>query len=317
MLLGYTDFQNDPIVDEQHGYERAFFDNYRNEIIFIREGKLEYLINGKNVNTQDNDTTGYIKQIVLSPDYQIGIEILDIQRDGLGQGDFYGERTRIIDLSTRDNVIVEGVMFAHAFIANHYLYNIVFDYADNEFLDIINLQTMEHTRIKTGENNITFLYQIGERVYAQVESKKTAFLLDGEQMIETPERYNKTLPNLGDAMEYIDDIAPLHSRNHWYVEPNEIDTMIKNTRLLNIYPDGRIDETIINFKRNDIIQILDVTNYKDDKVALCYYTKNPTTEEIRAYVAIYNLDGEEVGLTDITAVDQDDSGRFMYLDYVE
>jgi len=306
------------VVDTQYGYERAYFDNYRNQMIFIREGKLGYLIDGKKVDTQGEEgITGYIKQVVLSPNYQIGIEILDIQRDSLGQGAFYGERTRIIDLGTRDSVIVDGVMFAHAFIANHYLYNLVFDYDGNEFLDMIDLRTMEHTRIGTAENNITFMYQVGDNVYAQVSSKKTAFLLDGKEMIERKELYNETLPVLESAMEYIDDIAPMHSNNHWYIEPHEDDIKIKETRLLNVHPDGKINETILKFENDNVVHITDATNYGVDHVAIFYRTKEPGTEDLGAYVAIYDLNGKKVETREITSLKGNDTGRFTYLDYVE
>jgi hypothetical protein len=317
LSLAYTDFSADTLVDEQHGYERAFFDNYRHDIIFIREGKLEYLKNRHTLNTASDGTTGYIEQVILSPKYQIGIEILDIKRSDMVNSSFYGEKTRIINLNTLESVIVDGVMFAHAFIVNDYLYNLVFDYDVGEFLDMINLTTMEHTRIDTTENNITFLYQIGDAAYAQVAAKKTAFLLDGNKMIEQKHMYDEKLPVLDDAMEYIDDIAPVNAKDHWYIESLQDTAEASEVHVLRMHPNGTHTSSTLPLKRTDTIQVIDAANYGPDHVALCYLTKNPQTEEFRTYIAIYDLNGKQIAELDITEVDETHDGRFMYLNYVE
>jgi len=317
--LAYNEIDGNIIVDEQYGYERGFFDNYRREIIFIKAGKLEYLINNKRLNTARDGITGYVEQVVLSPDYQIGIEILDF-KIGADMGSFWGEKTRIMNLQTLESVTVDGAMFAHAFIAGNYLYNIAHDYNSAEFLNMIDLETMTHTQIKTGENDITFLYQIGAQVYAQVASKKTAFLLDGMQMIEDKEKYDKRLPSTevggAYATEYLDDVAPINSGEHWYVEPVKEDEPIRRLRLVRIHSNGTFDNTFINFKERNVEHITDVTNYGSDYVAILYRTKDIGADKLGAHIGIYDLNGGELETREVTSVKGEDDGRFMYLSYV-
>lgn len=191
VILAYNNFSNDMIIDTQNGYSRAYFDNYRQQMIFKKERALEYMIDGRPFTTASDKLSGYISEILVNDKYQIGVEILNPEADSFGEGLFWSTKSRVIDLNTQESVIVDGLLFNDNLIADDYFYGVTFSKSDRElatdavagsepmdyYLDIIDLRTMQHQKINTTENDIRFLYQMGNKVYGQAESQKQHFYL--------------------------------------------------------------------------------------------------------------------------------------------
>lgn len=329
ILMAYNDFSSEMIVDEQSDYSRAYFDKYRKQMIFQKEGQLNYLIDGKEMTTATDEISGYTSQVLFNDKYQVGVEILDIKNGSLGEGQFWGTKSRIIDLHTKQNIILDGLLFNTNMLAGDYFYGFTFSKTDAEveseeeqesedverYLDIIDLRTMEHKRFNTTEQEISFLYQKGDKVYGQSDAKKTAFVFDRLNMQEQKTKYNDKL--LVDKSEWpiLKDIAPLNSNQHWYITPvKEYDTVMQ-AKLMQL-SNNDIKEVMLDFQRDDVIQIMDVANYGTEYVALFLTTKDDDGT-LHAIITVFDLYGKEVHRKEITEIRTNDYGRFTYLDYVE
>jgi len=319
ILLGYNDFQQKMVVDDQHGYAKGYFDNYRNQIIFATEGSLEYMLGNKQITTGTDELTGYVYDVVLNDTYQIGIEILDVKRADLGSDKFFGARTRIIDLNTQESVTITGFPAKCILDTNKYVYCDNYDDDDNDFLDIIDVEMMEHTRLDTNDKNLTFFYQIGNEMFVQSREQKKTFKIDGSKLIEESNSLLKEYPVLDGGIGYkmIKDIAPINSTEHWYVNPLKRFDKPYAAEIFKFFP-NKVDRVLIDFGRKDIIQIVDVANYGDEHVAILYQTQLVHDDPIYDYIAVYDMRGQLVELrdvSDLTGVGK--RGRVIALDYVQ
>jgi hypothetical protein len=317
ILLAYNDFEHDMIVDEQHGYAKGYFDNYRKQMIFTTEWTLDYLMGDHQMTTTTNDVTGYVYQVWMNEGYQIGIEMLDIDRNNLGQGDFDGARMRIIDLKTDNSRIITGFP-SHTMLAGHYVYCNNYDTKNNRFLDIIDVEKMTHVRLSTNDHDFTFFYQMGKDVFVQDAHTETTFLIKENQLIEQPTPAYNVYPNIdeGSGSEMLKDIAPINSGEHWYVNPLKQYGAIYWAELLKFSSD-KVARVFIDFARDDIIQIVDVANYGKDYVAILYETRMAQGEPVREYVSVYDMSGNMVQHKEMTELVGDKPGRFTALDYLE
>jgi len=316
ILLAYSDATDELVVDQQNGYARAYFDNYRKQIIFSAQGTLDYMMNGQQFSTATEDITGYVFEVLLNNQYQIGVEVIDITDGTLGKGQFWGTKSRIIDLSSKRSVVVDGLLFNRNMIVDDYFYGFTFDDDDNQFLEIVDLRTMEHRRINTTKNKINFLYQSGDQVYGQSEVSQTTFAFHGLNMTEEKSTYNDKLVLTTDPWYILKDIAPIQSTEHWYIEPGKYGTRFNQVRLLQMKEDRTINESWLQLKRDDVSQILDVSNYGADHVAVYYEAKDQENDQWYTFITVYDLNGHEVSSTEIERIRKGE-GRFLYLDYVE
>jgi len=316
LLLTYNDMSNDLLIEQQYGYARAYFDNYRKQIIFSGQGTLDYLFGGEQFTTATESLSGYVFELLFNETYQIGVEIIDIKDGSLGQGQFWGTKSRIIDLQNKSNVIVEGLFFNRNMIAGHYFYGFTFNEDEDQLLEIIDLRTMDHRRINMKKNKITFLYQNGDQVYGQSEAEKTTFVFDGLDMQETKDKYDSKLSFSTDPWYILKNIAPTHSSEHWYVEAGKYGTQFNQVRFIQIKGNGEIDEKSLKLQRDDVSQILDVSNYGDKHIAVYYEAKDVKSEQWYTFITVYDLDGNKVANTEIESV-RNGHGRFLYLDYLE
>jgi hypothetical protein len=315
ILLVYNDLNNEMMIDHQHGYERAYYDNYRHQIIFTTQWTLDYMLGDKYLNTTTEELGGYVYQVLFNDKYQIGIEMLDIDRSDLGQGDFDGARIRIKDLNRDKDLIVSGFP-SNVMLAGDYVYCNNYDKNDNRFLDIINIEMMQHVRINTTANDLTFFYQMGDKVFAQSIEEKKTFLITEKELIEQVNPvyniYHIIDEGIGTVM--LKDIAPINSGQHWYVNPLKQYGVIYEAEILKFREnDGK--RVFIDFERNDIIGLRDVTNFGNDNVAIFLATKDDEGE-VHAIINVYDMEGKKVSEQDITEL-RGDKGRFTYLDYVE
>jgi len=69
-------------------------------------------------------------------------------------------QSRIINLNTKVSVRVAGFLFNRYLLVGDYFYRFAVNNGENavQLLDIINVKTMQLTRIETGEAPINFLY---------------------------------------------------------------------------------------------------------------------------------------------------------------
>jgi len=317
ILLAYNDLNTDILVDDQHGYERAYFDNYRKQIIFTRYRTNEYWIDGRQFTTAEDGIGGYVSEVLVNEHYQIGVEILNITADEVGKDIFDGTKSRIIDLNTEKSITVPGLLFNRNLIVGHYFYGFTFDEAGNRYFDMIDLRTMEHRRQQSAaeKDNITFLYQQGQQVYGQSEHTKQAFLIDGLELFAQPENYNSQLPIFDGGTAVLKDISPLDLSEHWYIHEPEGKSVIEEVQFIRIMGD-EIKISWIKLNRSDVIGLRDVSNFGIDKLAL-YLATESADGEVHAIISIFDLFGKEIRSQDITEIKGSDVGQFTYLDYVE
>jgi len=315
ILLAYNDFKHDMVVDAQQGYNRAYFDNYRKQMIFTRSDENEYWINGVQMSTADDGITGYVSQVLINEHYQIGVEILNMTTDDFGSDIFDGTKTRIIDLQTKRSITVPGLLFNRNLIVGHYFYGPTFDDEGGRYFDMIDLRTMEHKREKRTQDvdTITFVYQQEDKLYAQVAGKKQTFLIDGLELIEVPNAYNDTLPVM-DGTSILKNVGPFGSHEHWYIEETGIGEPISTIKFIQI-TEKNISTTWINLNRNNVIQIMDVANYGKNHIAL-FLTVEDENSELHALVTLFDLQGNEISTTEIEHLLDKKPGQFTYLDYV-
>jgi len=318
VVLSYNDFQTkDRIEEQQEGYGRAYFDNDRKQIIFTKDNVLDYLIDGQEKSTRTTNISGYTADVLTNDTYQLAIEILDVKSDQLGSDAFDGAKSRIIDLKTDANVVVDGLLFNRSLLVGHYFYGFTFDNEHNQLFDIIDLRTMKHERIKRTEDRITFIYEMADNVYIQVANKRTAFRLDGFNFVEDKALYNEKLPNFEHGAQVLKDIAPKATKEHWYVSsPDERVTNVQHIDLLRVLPSGEVSVQPIRLKQDDVVQIMDVSQYKNDQIAL-FYMRRDAASELHATIAVFDLTGNEQHSEEITDLLNNDVGRFTQLDYVE
>jgi len=312
ILLSYHDLKTEDVVDRQYGYERAYFDNYRKQIIFTGYRANEYWIDGRKFITDENGVGGYVAEVLVNEKYQIGVEILNLTAEDVGQDKFDGAKSRVIDLNTEKSITVSGLLFNRCLINDDYFYGFTFNTDNRQFLDIIRLSTMEHKRFDA--DNITFLYQKGREVYVQEIKQKQGYKLDGLDMIKKDNTFYSELPDFTGAPQILKDIAPRMSNEHWYVEPTGVGDIIDELRLIQIEED-EIQSFIIKLNRTDVIQVMDVSNYGKGYIAL-FLTTEDEDKELHAIITIFDLSGKEVASKEITEI-RGDKGRFTYLDYVE
>jgi len=316
ILLGYNNFQQEMLVDDQHGYARAYFDNYRNQIIFTTQWSLDYLIGNKQITTATDEITGYVYQVLMNDKYQIGIEVMALERDELGTDNFFGAKTRIIDLNTQKSVTITGFP-AKCMLGTTFVYCDNYDDNEHDFLDIIDVQTMEHTRLDTESNQITFFYQMGDKIFAQSSIQEKNFLINGKQLFEQTEKthnvYRTSDPSVGKLM--LKDIAPINIDEHWYLNELRQYQVVYWAELLKFSAD-KAERVFIDFNRDDIIQIVDMANYGRDYVAILYETRITQDDPIHQYIDIYDMSGKLVEQKEVTDLAGGKKGRFTALDYV-
>jgi len=317
LLLAYNDFDNQMHVDDQRGYAKAYFDNYRKEIIFTKERTLDYLVNGTAMSTASADVTGYPADILVNETYQLAVEILDVRSDQLTSNEFDGAKSRIINLNTGDHVIVDGLLFNRSLLIGDYFYGFTFDNNYAQLFDIVNVKTMQHHRIKRSDNKFTFIYARDQDVYVQVANEETAFLIDGFALIETKERYDANLPNFEHGAQVLKDIAPRETGEHWYIEPpSEDDPVVQGILLFRVRGNDPVNVTKIRFAQHDVMQVMDVSAYRDDQLAL-FLMKKDDAGDFHAIITIFDMHGNEQRSEEITTLLRGDVGRFTHLDYVE
>jgi len=315
ILLAYNDMANEMIVDNQQGYARAYFDNYRKQIIFTPQVGLAYMIDGSIISTETEDVGGYVSSVLVNEAYQIGVEIMDYEPVPDQDEQFNGLRSRVIDLKSKVSVTVAGLLFNRCLLVDDYFYGFAVSSSDEQLLDIINVKTMEHKRINTTKYPISFMYQTGNEVYAQSATTRKTFLLQGHELIEQDENFNATLPISDNEWQILKDIRPHDVNEHWYIEPGKLDLSINQLRFFRTYPDGAISEVLLRFKRDDIIQLMDVANYGKDHIATFLTTKDDNGV-LHAIITVFDLQGNIIYEDEITKI-RDGIGRFTYLDYVE
>jgi hypothetical protein len=318
VVLAYNDLQTkDRVEEQQEGYGRAHFDNDRKQIIFTKDTVLEYLIDGQEKSTATADISGYPADILTNETYQLAIEILDVQADHLGQAPFDGAKSRIIDLNTGSNVIVDGLLFNRSLLVGHYFYGFTFDNEQNQLFDIIDLRTMQHERIKRATDKITFIYEMAGEVYVQVASQKTAYRLDGFDLVQTQASYDGTLPNFEHGAQVLKDIAPEASKEHWYVDvPDARVGALDEVALLRALPTGEVTQQPIRLPADGLVQIIDVTRYKENQIAL-FYMRRDQAGDLHTIISVFDLAGNEQHSAEMTDLLHEDVGRFTQLDYVE
>jgi len=316
VLLAYSDVKNERVIAHQPGYARAYFDNYRKEIIFTKDRVLEYLVHGEAVSTATDVVTGYPADILLNDTYQLAVEILDVQADNLTSNEFDGAKSRVIDLKTGANVVVDGLLFNRSLLVGHYFYGFTFDNERNQLFDIVDLTTMEHKRIKNKAHKISFIYVINDTVYVQVASKETAFRLDGFNFVEERERYRPELPNFIHGAEVLKDVAPRNNGEHWYISTREQEEVVGDVQLLRIQTDGAVQTQAITLPRADVVQVIDVSEYVKNQIALFLLAKDKTGA-LHAIISVHGLDGVQKQQEEITDLFAGDVGRFTALGYIE
>jgi hypothetical protein len=314
ILLAYNDLANGVRVDQQYGYARAYFDNYRKQIIFSAQGTVDYMIAGRQFTTATDEISGYVSEVLVNDMYQLGVEIIDITDGTMGKGQFWGAKSRIIDLNSNENIILDGLLFNRNMIAGHYFYGFTFDKTENQFLDIIDLRTMEHRRFDTTASDIRFLYRSGDNVYGQSETNKTAFLFTELEMKERKEMYNDNLAIEETEWYILKDVAPSKSEEHWYIASVREDGVVKGARLLKVSSND-VKVSFINFERDDIVRIKDTANFGENKVAIFLSAKDDEGK-VHAIIEVFDLAGNKIGKKEITEI-RGDIGRFTYLDYLE
>jgi len=314
VLLAYNDFEQDMVIDKTKGLKRAYFDNYRKQLILIPQVGLEYTIGDKQIKTATEEITGYVSTVLMNENHQIGVEIMSYKPNEEGAETFNGLRSRVIDLQTQRYVIVDGLLFNRGELVGDYFYGFaVSDGAQEQLLDIINVTTMEHTRINTEANEISFLYRAGDKVYAQSDKSMTAFLFEGNEMIEQSDAYIEGMLSPGGGREILKDIAPIGSEEHWYVEAVNPLGRISEARLVRFIK-NEVTERVLSLDRDNVVQIMDVANYGEDKLAL-FLTIKDDDESLHAVISVFNLQGNKLQDTEITHI-RGDYGQFTYLDYV-
>jgi hypothetical protein len=318
ILLGYNDFQQKMVIDNQQGYAKGYFDNYRNQIIFATEGSLEYMIGQKQITTSTNGVSGYVYRVLLNESYQIGVEILDVKRDELGSDKFLGMRTRIIDLNTRTSVIISGFP-SDCMLSGKNIYCDNYDEDYHDFLDIVDVETMTHTRLDTDEKQLTFYYTVGDQTFVQSNTQGKVFLVNENKLIEQT-RVDRGIHPLVDRVNgrrVLKDIAPINSGEHWYV--NQFKQFEKPYAVeLFKFSFDKVERVFVDFNRKDIIQIVDVANYGSEYFAILYQTQSSENNPNYEYIAVYDMNGQPVELREVTELGSEGTrDRFIALDYVE
>jgi len=316
ILLTYNDLKGEVVVDAQDGYARAYFDNYRKQVIFAKDRTLEYLINGVEMTTTTADITGYPADMLFNETYQVAVEVLDVKSADLTSNEFDGARSRIININTGANIIVDGLLFNRNLLVGDYFYGFTFDNDRNQLFDIVNLKTMEHKRITNKTDKFSFIYESAGEVYVQVASKQTAFTVVGFDLHEKQDLYDATLPHFEHGAQILKDIAPQQTSEHWYVQADEEHERIARIRLLRTTPNGRITQQPLAFDRSDMMQVIDVARYGNDQIALLLLTKD-ADDSLHTLLAVFTLEGELNMIDDVTRLLEGDKGRFTYLDYVD
>jgi len=315
------------MVATKPGYERAYFDNYRKQIIFQKEKELAYLMDGIPVRTGTDTFTGYVSDVLINETYQLGIESLNPSTESLRTAHGWATKTRVIDLNTEKHVIIDGLLFHDNLLTDHYFYGVSFSPSDRGldedsvlgndpmayYLNIIDLRTMQHQKINISARDIRFLYQSGDKLYGQSEAKKTTFLFEGTTMIEQKSKYNELLTVSSGVGRMLKNVAPSNAREHWYISSEEGAHKLKQARLTQVGLDStRI--VSLDFGRDDIVQIMDVANYGEDKVALVLRTKDDN-DELHAILTVFDIRGKEIRSEDISDVVGTDVMESIYLNY--
>ena len=307
----YNQNLNNTAIVKKANTAVAYIDNYRKETIFVEQDGLEYMINDRKVITTDkkNDIDGYVVNVLSNEFYQIGIEILGVNIDDVDSDEFGGAKTRIIDLNTKKNIIVNGLLYNRSLIQGNYLYSLVFDFDENEYLEVINLKDMTSSRRRTEANNISFLYEVDNNVYVQSNTTKTSFLITDGKYIEQKDNFSDILPTMGDGEEIIKNVG-MYSQK--YLVPEKVNEIISNAYIINIQGNGVFKKQKITFTEPNIIQIMDSTFLPNDKIAVFYVTKDENGE-LAAIISIFDENNIEVEKKDVTNI-RKDIGRFNYID---
>lgn len=135
-------------------------------------------------------------------------------------------------------------------------------------------------------------------------------------MIEQKEKYNEKLIVSKGNGPILKDIAPLNSKEHWYITPIKEYDIVMQAKLMQL-SNNVITEVIIDFQRDDIIQIIDTANYGLEHIAIFYETRVQGTEDIKEFIAVYDMKGNAVEVKEMTAVSRGDGGHFRSLEYIE
>jgi hypothetical protein len=318
ILLAYNDFQDEMVVDNQHGYARGYFDNYRKQMIFTTQWTLDYMIGERQLTTETDEIKGYVYKVLFNEAYLVGVEMLALDLGDTEAADFAGAQMRIKDLNTEKDIIITGFP-SNIMLGTNFVYCNNYDEKDNRFLDIIDIETMEHVRLKTNDYDFTFFYQMGEKVFVQDEHTKKTFLIEGKELIEQMNPTYNVYHIIDEGVGYVmlKDIAPTNSNEHWYVNPLKQYGVTYEAELLKFLPE-KVERVFIDFERDDIIQVVDVANYGKDYVAILYETRISQNDPIHEYVVVYDMDGKLVQSKEVTELaGGGTAGRFTALDYLE
>lgn len=136
--------------------------------IYFSDGQLKYEIDGQEVSTEtigDQTYEGYVHAVYDDQTHIIGVEILNTR---ITDDKYDGALSRIVNLVTKEHVVVEGLLFNTCILRTGFLYCRTFDNLKVGYTSAIDLTTMKETRHHLPpEVHVSLLYEYNNEVYVQ------------------------------------------------------------------------------------------------------------------------------------------------------
>lgn len=292
----------------KRGYDRQEYIEKDQQTIYYSAKQLKYEIAGQEVRTDQLNNEGQEGEVYAVYDddqYVVSVEILS--KRPVAEGDVYGkERSRIVNLETKEQVVVEGLFFNPCQLHDGSLYCSTFDHLDGSYSRVIDISTMQETRYQLPDECINrFIYIHNNEVYVQstgkISTPRTHKITKG--LFEEVDFYIPELDRLESPQDIFLDRSQSNTdgnKHYIYFGRDKDDESIYRAYIITTSVLAGIDVREIQLAYDAIIAVQDGI-YVEGKYYL-YYNARTNPDVVKTRIVEFDATGKVVQRVDISDV---------------